>query len=129
MDFLPSSRFLSIEHVKTLFIKTPFTFMIREDLHLRYQLLMETEDKPKQFEYQEKHEHFKILEWRYWNRVFARTWNGWSHDIATIIIFGRNISGLLNHEVSNSHIQSDSTKKLTTMIFFIPLIPPKTRRL
>lgn len=35
VDFLSSSWFLSAEHVKTLFIETPFTFMTGEDLHLR----------------------------------------------------------------------------------------------
>ncbi|MCO5568708.1 hypothetical protein L7F22_022407 [Adiantum nelumboides] len=38
VDFLSSSWFLSAEHVKTLFIETPFTFSTGEDLHLSYQL-------------------------------------------------------------------------------------------
>ncbi|KAL8503631.1 hypothetical protein ACS0TY_022385 [Phlomoides rotata] len=38
VDFLSSSRFLSAELIKTLFIETPFTFMTGEDLHLSYQL-------------------------------------------------------------------------------------------
>ncbi|XVF46319.1 hypothetical protein PTKIN_Ptkin03bG0018100 [Pterospermum kingtungense] len=38
VDFLSSSWFLSAEHVKALFIETPFTFMTGEDLHLSYQI-------------------------------------------------------------------------------------------
>ncbi|KAI5079728.1 hypothetical protein GOP47_0005207 [Adiantum capillus-veneris] len=38
VDFLSSSWFLSAEHVKALFIETPFTFATGEDLHLSYQL-------------------------------------------------------------------------------------------
>ncbi|KAJ7560479.1 hypothetical protein O6H91_04G131600 [Diphasiastrum complanatum] len=38
VDFLSSAWFLPTEHVKTLFIETPFTFETGEDLHLSYQL-------------------------------------------------------------------------------------------
>ncbi|KAH7301846.1 hypothetical protein KP509_23G046100 [Ceratopteris richardii] len=38
VDFLSSGWFLSAEHVKALFIETPFTFSTGEDLHLSYQL-------------------------------------------------------------------------------------------
>ncbi|KAJ7566100.1 hypothetical protein O6H91_02G087800 [Diphasiastrum complanatum] len=38
VDFLSSGWFMSAEHVKTMFIETPFTFETGEDLHLSYQL-------------------------------------------------------------------------------------------